>query len=246
MLRALTHAAHQSLQARAGCDIRHSHVHELLAAAFGYRTWAALTTDALLADHGVGQTPEASAGPQIAGRALQLQYGQTEAQAMTGALMQFIVDQHLGLVRWTALAPLLPMSPPSKGLGEDEEDDESDDDLEGWDDASRPVQNATVLPREHFLASGLLLNSLEVAATKDPRAHQILAALFRCSKPNPYLYEESLKGRELTASERGWVEQYRLLAPRAASSPRGTAPSRAKKREQARCAARSRSGRAGA
>lgn len=212
MLRALTHAAHHSLQARAGCDIRHSHVHELLAAAFGYRTWAALTSDALLADQGVGQAPEASAGPQITGRALQLQYGQTEALAMAGALMQFIADQHLGLVRWTALAPLLPMSTPSAGL--DEDDGEWDEDLAGQDDAPRPGQNATALPREHFLASGLLLDSLEVAATKDPRTHQILAALFRCTKPNPYLYEESLKGRQLTASERGWVEQYLLLAPR--------------------------------
>lgn len=212
--KALARAAHHSLQSRAGCDIRHSHVHELLAAAFGYRTWAALTTDALLADQGVGQAPQASAGPQITGRALQLQYGQTEALAMAGALMQFIADQHLGLVRWTALAPLLPISTPSEGLGEDDEDDEWDEDLAGQDDAPRPVQNATALPREHFLASALLLDSLAAAATKDPRAHYLLAALLRCSKPNPYLYEESLKGRQLTASERGWVEQYLLLAPR--------------------------------
>lgn len=212
--KALARAAHHSLQSRAGCDIRHSHVHELLAAAFGYRTWAALTTDALLADQGVGRPPQASAEPQIAGRALQLQYGQTEALAMAGALMQFIADQHLGLVRWTALAPLLPMSTTSTGLGEDDEDDEWDEDLAGQDDAPGAVQNATALPRERFLASALLLDSLEVAATKDPRAHHLLAALLRCSKPNPYLYEESLKGRQLTASERGWVEQYLLLAPR--------------------------------
>mgnify|MGYP003621859588 CR=1 FL=1 len=48
--KALARTAHHTLQARSGCDIRHSHVHELLAAAFGYRTWAALTSDALLAD----------------------------------------------------------------------------------------------------------------------------------------------------------------------------------------------------
>lgn len=212
--KALARTAHQSLQARAGCDIRHSHVHELLAAAFGYRTWAALTTDALLANQGVGQTLEACAGPQIAGRALQLKYGQTEALALADALVQFIAEQHLGLVRWTALAPLVPVSPPSTGRDDEEEDGESDEDLEGWDDAFRPVQNAIALDREHFLASGLLLDSLEVAATRDPRAHHILAALLRCSKPNPYLYEESLRGRQLTASERGWVEQYLLLAPR--------------------------------
>lgn len=212
--KALVRTAHQSLQTRAGCNIRHSHVHELLAAAFGYRTWAALTSDALLADQGVGQAPEASAGPQVAGRALQLQYGQTESLALAGALVQFMADQHLGLVRWTALAPLMPMFTPSTELSEDEEDGEPDEDLQGWDDGPRRVQNATALPREHILASGLLLDSLEAAATKNPQAHQVLAALFRCGKPNPYLYEESLKGRQLTASEQGWVEQYLLLAPR--------------------------------
>ncbi len=69
-------------------------------------------------------------------------------------------------------------------------------------------------PREHYLASSLLLDSLEHAAATDPRAHLMLAALHRCSKPNPYLYEESLKGRQLSASERGWVEDYLRLAPR--------------------------------
>lgn len=212
--KALARTAHHTLQACAGCDIRHSHVHELLAAAFGYRTWAALTSDALLADQGVGQASEPSAEAQVAGRALQLQYDQAASLTMAGALVQFIAHQRLGLVRWTALAPLMPVSTPPTRLGEDEEDGEPDEDLEGWDDAPRRVQNATALPREQFLASGLLLDSLEAAATKNPQVHQVLAALFRCGKPNPYLYEESLKGRQLTASEQGWVEQYLLLAPR--------------------------------
>jgi hypothetical protein len=212
--KALARAAHQSLQARAGCDIRHSHIHELLAAAFGYRTWATLTTDALLADHGVGQAPQASAKPQIAGRALQLQYGQAEALTMAGALDEFIADKQLGLVRWATLAPLLPMAMRSGAPGEHEEDGDANEDLEDWDDVPRLSENASTLPREQFLASGLLLESLVQAATKDPHVHQVLAALFRCRKPNPYLYEESLKGRQLTASERGWVEQYLLLAPR--------------------------------
>lgn len=39
-LKELAHTAHQHLQTRAGCAIKHSHVHELLAAAFGYQSWA--------------------------------------------------------------------------------------------------------------------------------------------------------------------------------------------------------------
>lgn len=214
-LKALAHSAHQSLQAEAGHNVRHSHVHELLAAAFGYRTWASLRADALLADQGVGQTPEAAAGPQIAGRALQLQYGQAEALTIAVALGRFISERRLGLVRWATLAPLLPTAPSSVDLGGDAAHEEADEDSDDRDDAPRPSTRGVVHPpREHYLVSGLLLDSLGNAAATDPHAHQMLAALHRCSKPNPYLYEKSLKGRQLSASERGWVEDYLRLAPR--------------------------------
>lgn len=211
-LKALARTAHQSLQARAGCDIRHSHVHELLAAAFGYKSWAALTNDALLADSGVGQPPEASAVPQIAGRALQLQYGQTEALTMASALGEYIAQERLAAVRWATLAPLLPLAPKPTTWDDDAGDRDADEALDDWDNPS-PASAATP-PREHFLASRLLLEGLEQAATKNPHTHHMLAALYRCKKPNPYLYEESLKGCPLTASERGWVEEYLQLAPR--------------------------------
>lgn len=211
-LKALARTAHQSLQARAGCDIRHSHVHELLAAAFGYKSWAALTNDALLADRGVGQPPEASAVPQIAGRALQLQYGQTEALTMASALDEYIAQERLAAVHWATLAPLLPLAPKPTTWDDDAGDSDADEGLDDWDNPS-PASAATQ-PREHFLASRLLLEGLEQAATKNPHTHHMLAALYRCKKPNPYLYEESLKGRQLTASERGWVEEYLQLAPR--------------------------------
>lgn len=215
-LKTLARTAHQSLQTRAGCDIRHSHVHELLAAAFGYRSWAALTTDALLADHGVGQAPEASAGTQIAGRALQLQYPQTETLAMAAALGEFIAERQLGTVRWTKLALLLPLvrEPTARDDGGSDSDSDEEE-LDNWDDTPHSsAASAITPPREHFLDSGLLLEGLEQAATKNPHAHQMLAALYRCKKPNSYLYEESLKGRQLTASERGWVNEYLQLAPR--------------------------------
>ena len=55
----------------------------------------------------------------------------------------------------------------------------------------------------------MLLHSLAAAAeSQNPQAHFLLAALYRCRRPNPYLYEESLKGRVLTAVERGWVEDF--------------------------------------
>ena len=46
----LAHVAQQTLQATAGCSVKRSHVHELLAAAFGSSSWAAFLSESLLAD----------------------------------------------------------------------------------------------------------------------------------------------------------------------------------------------------
>jgi hypothetical protein len=64
------------------------------------------------------------------------------------------------------------------------------------------------------MGSPMLLSSLEQAAgPANPQGHLLLAALYRCGRPNSYLYEESLKARVLTAIERGWVDDYLRLEP---------------------------------
>lgn len=48
---------------------------------------------------------------------------------------------------------------------------------------------------------------------QDPIAHFALAAFYRCGRPSPYLYEESLKGRKLSSIEQDWVKDYLRAAP---------------------------------
>lgn len=210
-LKALAHAAHHTLQTRAGCNIPHSHIYELLAAAFGYSTWASLRADALLADNNAGETPSPAVAPQVIGRALHLQYAQAVAHAMADALADFIGMRQLTVVRWATLEQLLlPVAryPASTDLDAAELDDEPDE-----APVSAPTA-ASAMARDRLLASTLLVETLEQTASVAPWTHQLLAALYRCAKPNPYLYEESLKGRALTTIERGWVEDYLKLAPR--------------------------------
>jgi hypothetical protein len=88
-LKELAHAAQQTLQTRTASDVKRSHVHELLAAAFGYQSWAAFLSESLLADGGVGDVPEGAA-PRVIGRAVQLQYGQGAAVEVAGALLELV------------------------------------------------------------------------------------------------------------------------------------------------------------
>lgn len=211
-LKELAHAAQQHLQSHASQPVRRSHVHELLAAAFSYRSWAAFLSDALLADAGAGDAPDGGAAA-LSGRALQLGYGQADAVGMAGALLSFIAAHQLTCVRWSELHALqAPMAPADEGDADYEDDGDGGETDDPGLDSTASV--SPTMPRERLLGSPLLLDGLEQAAQGDPAVHALLAALYRCERPNPYLHEESLKGRVLSVVERRWVDEYLQLEPR--------------------------------
>ena len=215
-LKELAHLAQQTLQTRASCPVRRSHVHELLASAFGHGSWAAFLSESVLADAGVGPAPTGGL-PVLVGRSVQLGYPQPAATTLATTVLAFVAEHGLAAVPWVDLRAALLPAPSiddSGDLGADDEDDSED-----WDDepdaevpAEAPVASGPA--RSQLLASPLLLSSLEqAAAASNLQAHHLLASLLRCGRPNPYLYEESLKGRVLTTIERGWVEDYLRLEP---------------------------------
>lgn len=207
-MKELAHGAQRALQTRASSNLKRGHVYELLAAAFGFSSWAAFLTVSVLADGGVGHAP-AGGLPSLIGRAVQLQYASRAASGMAGALLDFLRERQVSFVRWSELDHILvPME------GVDNDDPLDDEDQWDEDNESAPVSASISLTRDRLRQSKLLLDSLEHAAqAPNPRAHHVLAALYRCERPNPYLYEESLKGRSLTAVERRWVDEYLRLEP---------------------------------
>jgi hypothetical protein len=210
-LKELAHLAQHALQDRAGCPVKRSHLHELLAAAFGHRSWAAFHSEAVLADAGIGSAPTGGL-PGLVGRAVQLGYPQSAATIIATGVQALIAEHRLAAISWADLQATL--IPPPKVDDRDDLDDDDDDD-EGWDDELPKAEaSASGLGREQLVGSLMLVSSLEQAAgPANPQGHFLLAALCRCSRPNPYLYEESLKGRVLTAIERGWVDDYLRLEP---------------------------------
>jgi hypothetical protein len=209
-LKELAHSAQQHLQSRTGLPVKRGHVHELLAAAFGYQSWAAFRSESLLADAGVGDALS-GASPQLIGRAVQLGYAQAMSLQLADALAEFATARQVSCIRWTHVLEALTVAPRR-------EDEGNLDDQDGdWDDGGDADTSAIADPSgsERFLKSALLLDSLEQAAEgADGQVHHLLAALYRCKRPNPYLYEESLKGRQLTRIEQGWVDEYLLAEPR--------------------------------
>ena len=209
-LKELAHSAQQHLQTLAGVQVKRSHVHELLAAAFGYSSWAAFRSESLLADAGVGDTL-ASKSPQLIGRAVQLGYGQAESVLLADAVVALAMARQVSCIRWIDVRDALAVAPVLV------DENRLDDEDEEWDDDEEASRSAPIAgPDPHrFVSSPLLLDSLEqMAEDAEGEVHQVLATLYRCKRPSPYLYEESLKGRQLTRIEQGWVDEYLVAEPR--------------------------------
>ena len=138
-LKALAHSAQQHLQTRAGLPVKRSHVHELLAAAFGYSSWAAFRSESLLADAGVGDAL-AGASPQLIGRAVQLGYGQGASVLLADALVAFAVARQVSCVRWADVREALAVVP---RLADEERLEDEDED---WDDDAAPPPEPLAVP----------------------------------------------------------------------------------------------------
>lgn len=130
-LKELAHLAQQTLHTRAGCPVTRSHAHELLAAAFGHRSWAALLSDSVLADSSVGAAPTGGL-PDLIGRAVQLGYEQQAAATVAITLQAFIAEHRLSAVSLADLRPAL--LPAAQVADRDDLDDDDDDDSIDVDD----------------------------------------------------------------------------------------------------------------
>ena len=210
-IKELAHSAQQHIQASTGCTFRRSHVYELLAAAFGFKSFAAFSASALLADAGIGDfTPQASS--ELIGRVVQLGY----PQGISAAIAQSLIDHaNARQVSFISLRYLFAALTPQVRLGDE------GDDIEDWEtdpDSDQDEESAAsqMAPKaSRFLASAMLMEGLEQAAAgHNAQAHFAIAALYRCRRPNGYLYEESLKGRILNKVEQGWVDAYLVNKPR--------------------------------
>lgn len=169
----------------AGFALKSTHTYELLASAFGQGTWASFTTRYWLTD-----SPDGSVGAV------------GERPETTPTLVAARALQ-LGLEHASApqLGTLVLNAVQAARLGKVEKA------------AFDRLRLAGLRLPAGLPQSPLFISQLSAAATAgDAQAHHRLAALYRCKRPNPYLYEESLKGRTLTAQETKWVDEYLVQA----------------------------------
>jgi hypothetical protein len=208
VIKSFAHRAHQSLSPLAPSSFKRSHVYELMAAGLGFKSWASLHSAHVLID-GQGVQLPADFGRNVLARALQLGLSQTKAEAVAKSFHAQCAQKPFGCLALTKLDESLFSSPSRADADLEWDEDNFDNDDEDWSDESGGSEKLST-PK----SSQVLIDDLADRASQgDVRSHYRLAKLLACKVPSDYLYQESLKGRALTAQEQIWVDQYLQLVP---------------------------------
>lgn len=223
-IKQLAYSTQQVLQSQTGVSFKRTHIYELLAASFSYRSYAALCANAVLLDADIdAETPTVTT--VLISRLKHLGYTSEDMPLIAQVCVDELLSRQLRCIPLAGLYETL--------LGQDVQlqdtksnnrnyfdfddeefdDDDFDDDFD-VDEFGEVVEYTKESNIEKYQKSELLINELKAAAEQgNVKAHYVLAVIFRCKKPNGYLYEESLKGRKLNAIEQGWADDYVRMQP---------------------------------
>ena len=108
-LKELTYEARQCLQTELGVQFKQAHIYELLAAAFGFKSWAAFSADAVLLDnwHGFqdGFHADAMRVNLVRQRCQKLGYSTAAAEMVTGLLFRVLQNRKAVVIKISQLLP---------------------------------------------------------------------------------------------------------------------------------------------
>ena len=217
-IRELAYSAQQHLETRCGTPFKRSHVYEILAASFGYKSYAALTTSAVFAGSTSHDNPSARHGAAVKTRCVELGYLAETSDHVPSELSAFVAQHGIGVVR---LSDLIHHLRRELSLRSDtfELDPDEEPDFEGNYDGEN--EEGDIDPDTSFAEVGLvitplLIDGLETAAQKDsPNAHYALALTYAAGDHeysggtgSSYWYTQGKEGRVLSGVEQEWADAY--------------------------------------
>lgn len=205
-IKALVYAAQQKLQIATGASFRRTHLYELLAAHFGFRSYAALTSHAVFAYRLHGSARTSLDGAAVRQRCLDLGYSLPSADQAGSVLPALLAGSGITVMHLPALVSELREE---FAVMEDDGDEEED---EGTCDV--PAQS--VLTSVHDVIDPVLLESLEAAADKNfGLAHYALALIhdpdrhgYSNDVGSAHWHAQAQKGRVLTGAPREWADAH--------------------------------------
>lgn len=208
-IKQLAFDAQRHLQDQTGTIFKRSHIYELLAASFGFNSYASLCADHVFSHSNITRRRPAMLSESVGRRCLELDYPPENALQVAQDLPDFLSGREIGVIR---IANLIARLEYETGRKSNLDDDEFDDDSDGNEDDTFGLWFD-----DESIASPVLLDGLATAAEKgNANAHYALALIHALSDDpydeprtgSDYWYNEERNGRVLVGIEKEWADQY--------------------------------------
>ena len=212
-IKELAYSAQQHLHARTGTSFKRSHIYELLAASFGFNSYAALGAVAVFTEASLTSRRASANQLLVQSRCIEIGYLPDLARSVPASLTAFLTEHDIGVIRIADLVAHLRFESAVQ-----DEDPDRDDELDDWENAADD-RWANSDP----LVSPLLLDGLESAASKgNALAHYALALIHEPGGEDDgqevgseYWYNQGQCGRVLSDVEKEWADAYSAHLARA-------------------------------
>ena len=210
-IKELAYSAQQQLQASTGNPLKRAHIYELLAASFGFNSYAALGVDSIFTQQRPGDKRIGADSALVSGRCIELGYSPEIVDLVSVSLGSFLAERQIGIVRISALVSQLrgdwsgPESNPFGGDAEQFDGEKVDWFGDRWGDS------------EEGEFAPLMLDGLEAAASKgNALAHYALSLIHAPDDDedtdqgagSPYWHTQEQQGRVLTGVEKEWADAH--------------------------------------
>jgi hypothetical protein len=205
-IKELAYSAQQSLQARTGSSFKRAHIYELLAASYGFNSYAALSTTAVFTRRPADKHMAVPDNVGVRRRCVALGYETHTADLVASVLPAFLAERQIGTVKFSDLVAEL------RGESFDQDDDFDEDD--SFDDHQDDLGAISWGNSGDEPVSSITLEGLEIAASKNiALAHYALALLHSTDdeeqeRGSSYWHAQALQGHILTGVEKEWADAH--------------------------------------
>lgn len=205
-IRELAYAAQQHLQVSTKSLFKRAHVYELLAASFGFNSYAAFGVDTVFTELRPNDNRVLSQSALITRRCIELGYQPDKVVFVPAALESFLAQRQIGVASISSLIRCLRGESPNQGdyLAGDANSLFSDDLDDLFDTAGNSVFGQVLVGALEAAASnGHALAHYALALINDPENDD--------EEPDAgssYWYSQGQQGRVLTGVEKEWAEAY--------------------------------------
>lgn len=202
-IKELAYSTQQHLKTNTGADFKRAHIYELLAASFGFNSYAALCAEAVFTDLPPCTRPSDRYREQVQSRCIEIGYQPEVARVVATTFPAFLLERKIGVIKISDLIAYLRPESGQQSWDGDEAPDWGGDQGE-WTTGSEIRESA------------ILIDGLSTVASKgNALAHYALALVHAPVEEDEgqevgseYWYSQAQDGRVLSGVEKEWADAY--------------------------------------